>query len=94
MEEMPPELLRKVVKAIGNIPTRNTGVIGYASPLRSEMSERMIEAISRTAIKSTLAHELHAALRRVCDSLATFIHESTNPCAEALSALHEAQRLP
>ncbi len=33
------------------------------------------------------------ALRRLCDSLATFIRESHDLGAEALAALYEAQRL-
>jgi hypothetical protein len=37
--------------------------------------------------------ELHAALSRVCDCLATFIRESPDPGTEALAALDEARRL-
>lgn len=36
---------------------------------------------------------LRASLRRVCNSLAIFIRENTDPGAEALAALYEAQRL-
>jgi hypothetical protein len=37
--------------------------------------------------------ELRAALRRVCNSLATFIRQDNDPGTEALAALYEAQRL-
>lgn len=46
-----PELIRRVADAIGNIPTRNTGVIGYAAPLRSEISSR-IDRIAQTAVEA------------------------------------------
>ena len=36
---------------------------------------------------------LQAALRRVCDSLATLIREHEDPGTEALAALDEARRL-
>jgi hypothetical protein len=50
--KLTPELIRRVADAIGNIPTRNTGVIGYAAPLRSEISSRMIDRIAQTAIEA------------------------------------------
>jgi len=39
------------------------------------------------------SREAYEALRRVCDSLTTFIRESADPGAEALAALHQAKRL-
>lgn len=50
--EATPELIRTVTKAVGNLTGKNTGVIGYPSSLRSEMSQQMLEAIVRAAIEA------------------------------------------
>jgi hypothetical protein len=47
-----PELIRKVANAIGDIPARNTGIIGHPMPLCREMSEAMLHRIAQVAINA------------------------------------------
>jgi hypothetical protein len=44
-------------------------------------------------VEYLLADRYRPTLRRVCDSLATFVRESSAPASEAVVALYEAQRL-
>lgn len=48
--EATDELVKKVANAIGKIQVNNSGIIGYSSPLSSNMPYKMLEAIARVAI--------------------------------------------
>jgi hypothetical protein len=72
MKEATPELIRKVMKAVGDISVYNTGVIGYETPLRSELSGLVLELIAKASIETVL-QEITAAVvaaeRARCDAL-------------------------